>query len=647
MITLQFLAEWALRSAILILSGALLLKALRVKDPSVRLAAWTAMLCGSLAIPALHAVLPKAPLTVMRAASGPVGSPTKVYEVTQTPVSAFPRPDLREERRGAGVVKRFNWTRAAVTTYVLVALGLLLRLCFGLALSLRLLRASRATGQVTEGFEIRESDRVATPVTLGIARPAIVLPDDWGQWDTAKLDAVLAHERSHIRRHDSAVQLLSAIHRALLWHSPLSWFLHQRIVRTAEEASDDAALAVASDRAFYAEVLLDFMQRRARRPNWQGAPMARYGRADARIHRILDETVLSRGITRWSMAAILALGSPLAYAVAVAHPQTAAQAQAKTALAAPVQSATKGPLAFDIRPGKPSGQNSGRDSARALPSGRLMAPQILAQSASGPTPSVEAVKRQIEALLKTNVQPSTATTQEHTPVYLNGLGAVSAYTVTVKPQVDGQLMSVSFKEGDLVQAGQVLASIDPRPYQLQLTEAEGQLDRDQAQLADYKLTQSTVPKNQFDTRVAQFQGSIKTDQAKVDNAKLQLSYTQVAAPITGVAGLRLVDPGNVVHAADATGIVIINQLQPIAVLFNFVEDLLPQVLARFKQGASLSVEAWNRDNTVKLAIGHLTAVDNQIDQKTGTVRLKAEFDNKDGALYPNQFVNVRLILNPQ
>ena len=137
-------------------------------------------------------------------------------------------------------------------------------------------------------------------MTLGIARPAIVLPGDWREWDGAKLDAVLAHERSHIRRHDPAVQLLSAIHRALLWHSPLSWFLHRRIVRVAEEASDDAAVAVTRDRASYAEVLLDFMQRGVRGASWQGVPMARYGRPDERIHRILDGTALSRGVTRWS-----------------------------------------------------------------------------------------------------------------------------------------------------------------------------------------------------------------------------------------------------------------------------------------------------------------------------------------------------------
>lgn len=209
-------------------------------------------------------------------------------------------------------------------------------------MSLRLLHSSRATNRVTEGIEIRESDRVAAPVTLGITRPVIIVPADWREWDGAKLDAVLAHERSHIRRHDPAVQLLSAFHRAVLWHSPLSWFLHKRIVRAAEEASDDAAVAVIRDRAFYAEVLLGFIQRGVRSANWLGVPMARYGRADQRIHRILDGTSLSRGVTRGSVATILALLSPLAYVVAAAHPQSAAQVQPAVAPAAPVQAATPG-----------------------------------------------------------------------------------------------------------------------------------------------------------------------------------------------------------------------------------------------------------------------------------------------------------------
>ena len=355
--------------------------------------------------------------------------------------------------------------------------------------------------------------------------------------------------------------------------------------------------------------------------------MARYGRADERIHRILDGTALSRGVTRWSVAAILALGSPLAYLVAAAQPQSAAQAQA-----APVPATARKLPASDALTVKPSGQSSVEASAAALPGGRLMAPQVVAQSAPAAKP-------------------------ESAPVTLRGLGNVAAfYTVTVKPRVAGQLMSVSFTEGSLVQAGQLLASIDPQPYQIQLDQAEAQITRDQAllqnaraDLARYEglLAQNAIPKPQIDTQrgaVAQLEGSVKAETANVDNVKLQLSYTQVRAPITGVAGLRLVDPGNIVHAADPTGIVIITQLEPIAVLFAIPEDSVPQVRARLSEGASTPVEAWNRDDTVKIATGHLTAIDNQIDQETGTVKLKAVFDNKDGALFPGGFVNVRLLM---
>ena len=344
MTAIQFLAEWALRSSILIASGALLIKALRVKDPALRLAAWTVTLFVSLALPLLNAALPRLPLFIMPRAPARVETLPAAVDEAANPVPAVPFPDVgidrpvpphnpptgaalppsvQVEAHPAAVSAPFDWARAALILYVVVALMLLLRLGMGLAISLHLLRRSRATGQATEEIEIRELEGVTSPVALGIARPAIVLPGDWRQWNRSKLDAVLAHERSHIRRHDPAVQLLSAIHRALLWHSPLSWFLHRRIVRTAEEASDDAALAVNGDRAQYAEVLLDFMQRGVRRTSWQGVPMARYGRADKRIHRILDGTAVSRGVTRWSLAAILTLGLPLAGLVAAAHPQSA------------------------------------------------------------------------------------------------------------------------------------------------------------------------------------------------------------------------------------------------------------------------------------------------------------------------------------
>ena len=249
-------------------------------------------------------------------------------------------------------------------------------------------------------------------------------------------------------------------------------------------------------------------------------------------------------------------------------------------------------------------------------------------------------------------------TRSSIPVYLNGLGNVTAYyTVTVKSRVDGQIMKLDFNEGDLVKEGQVLIEIDPRPYQVQLELAQGTLARDQALLNNakldlerYKMLLATdaIPKQQLDTQaalVAQYEGTIKQDNGNIDNAKLQLVYAKVPAPITGVVGLRLVDPGNIVHAADANGMVVITQLQPIVVLFTIPEDSLPQVTQKLRAGAHLPADAYNRDNSKKLASGTLITLDNQIDSTTGTSRLKAVFDNKDNALFPQQFVNIRLLVD--
>jgi uncharacterized protein (TIGR03435 family) len=356
MTTITLLVEWAIRSSILILGGWLLLRALRVRDASIKLAAWTAMLGGSLAIPVLTAVLPQVHLAMPRwetvrpeavrsrpPPAPPVEAPREgVSEAAPAPMALVSRPDDR-------VPSRFDWALVTVTIYLLVAGAMLLRLFAGLAMSLRLLRTSRATGQATHGIAIRESDRVAAPVTLGMARPAIVLPADWREWSGVKLEGVLVHERSHVRRLDPAVQFVSVIHRALLWHSPLSWFLHKRIVRAAEEASDDAAVAATHDRASYAEALLDFMRQGVRGENWQGVAMARYDCPEERIHRILDGTALSRGVTRWSVVAILALGSPLAYVVATAKPQAQAPlAQAPRAVPSTATQPTATLPAFDV-----------------------------------------------------------------------------------------------------------------------------------------------------------------------------------------------------------------------------------------------------------------------------------------------------------
>jgi multidrug efflux system membrane fusion protein len=246
------------------------------------------------------------------------------------------------------------------------------------------------------------------------------------------------------------------------------------------------------------------------------------------------------------------------------------------------------------------------------------------------------------------------------PVYLDGLGSVTAfYTVSVRTRVDGQLMNVAVNEGDMVKEGQVIAQVDPRPFMVMLEVAEGQMARDQALLANARLdlqryqtllAQDAIPKQQLDTQgalVSQYEGNIKTDQANIDNANLQLTYAKVTAPITGRIGLRQVDPGNIVHASDANGLVIITQLTPISVLFTIPEDNLPQVLKKLRAGANPPVDAYNRDKTEKLDSGRLLTVDNTIDAATGTSKLKAIFDNSRNALFPNQFVNVRLLVDTQ
>jgi membrane fusion protein, multidrug efflux system len=264
-----------------------------------------------------------------------------------------------------------------------------------------------------------------------------------------------------------------------------------------------------------------------------------------------------------------------------------------------------------------------------------------AQAASDPRPVSVAVAPVVE---------------QDVPVYLTGLGAVTAFnTANIKSRVDGQIMKVNFIEGQFVNQGDLLIEIDARPFQVMLEQMQAQLFKDQASLRDAQLNldrytalipSGSIAQQQVDTQKAtvdQLEGQVRTDQAQIDNAKLQIVYCHITAPFSGRVGLRQVDPGNIVHATDTNPMLILTQLQPIAVIFTLPEDVLPKVADQMKKG-TLQVDALSRDDQTKLASGKLLTIDNEIDPTTGTAKLKAVFDNKDNKLWPNQFVNANLLL---
>jgi multidrug efflux system membrane fusion protein len=290
-----------------------------------------------------------------------------------------------------------------------------------------------------------------------------------------------------------------------------------------------------------------------------------------------------------------------------------------------------------------------------LLSGMMFMPGCGSTTASSPPSGKKGQGQKGSGQMSVPVAVAKAETRDM-PVVLSGLGSVEAFnTVVVKSRIDGQLVQIAFKEGQEVRQGDLLAVIDPRPYEVALAQAQATLFKDQSALKDAKLNMDrfaglvkdgVIPQQQYDTQVSQvgqLEGAVRADQANVDNVKLNLVYSRITAPVSGRVGLRQVDIGNMIHATDPNGLVVITQLQPIAVIFTLPEDNLPSVTQHMR-GGSLQVEAYSRDDQTKLATGKLLTIDNQIDQTTGTGKLKAVFDNHDHSLWPNQFVNARLLL---
>ena len=420
---------------------------------------------------------------------------------------------------------------------------------------------------------------VLEPGVVGFFRPVLLLPEKLVKsLNPAHLQAVIAHEMTHVRRRDNLTAAIHMVIEALFWFYPLVWWIGTKLVEEREKACDEAVVELGSEPQEYADAILKVCT------FYMDSPLACVaGISGANLKRRVQ-------------------------AILTANPSADLNPARKVALIAAAVAALAIPLAV----------------------GMLDAPSIRAQS-----------HPLMPAIHETQATPVAASDPAND--YLSTLGMVTATSVVVRPRIDGLLTSVSFKEGDTVQAGQVLASIDSHNFDAQLAEAQSQLTKDEAQFAWLREAPSRGEKER-EAGLAQWEGTIKSDQAKLEAVKLLISYAQVTAPMTGIVGLRRVDPGNMVRATDADGIATINQIKPIAVIFNPAADSLPQVLARLNKRNPVTVEAWSSDYTRKLANGSVIAVDNQIDSTTGTVKVKATFDNKDGALFPNEFVNVRLLL---
>ena len=486
------------------------------------------------------------------------------------------------------------------------------------------------------------SSLVNVPTVIGWMRPVILIPvESLTGLSVEHIAALLAHELAHIRRNDYLASILQSIAEAVLFYHPAVWWISEQIRAERELCCDDVAVAASGDALTYARALAEL---ESQQPRFKPAVAANGGSLVNRIRRLIEPAHASVNnlpgpAAAWAMTLLWLAGVGVTMVHAAQTPaarvnplSAPAQAHVSTNLAAP------GPVAALATHARDTLLYDPLLSAQAAQP--VVPPQGHGDGQDVPAPvpvSISKVKR------------------ADVPVYLNGLGNVApSNTITVKTRVDGQIMSVNFQEGEMVKQGQVLFTIDPQPYEIMLTQVEGQLERDQAQLAgvqkDLKLLQTrfnsgSIGADQLNAQVTlagQMEGTLKSDQAAVENAKLRLAYSKVTAPFAGRIGLRLVDPGNVVHAADNTELLVISQVQPIAVLFQVPEDTLQPVLKKLRSGVKLTAEAWNRSMSSKLATGYLVAVDNTINETTGTAKLKAIFSNNDEELFPGQFVNIRL-----
>lgn len=492
MTTLAFVAQWALRSAAIVVVATLLLRVCRMKDASVRLAVYVAVLFASLSIPMLSAIVPAVPLITLRPASVSEAVPI-VTSINVTPESNAPAVVQETQVSPRSVIEQ-----VALALYISIAGILLLRLIVGLALGLRMLRGSRRTGESFGGIELRESERVVVPVTLGLIRAAIVLPLDWRHWEGTKLEAVLAHERSHVARWDPLIQAISGLHRALVWFCPTSWFLHRQIVRVAEEASDDAALAVVRDRASYAGILLDFMRGCSRATAWEGVAMARNGRPEDRIRRILNETVISRGVSLRTAIVIAALISPMAYVAAAARP---------------VQASLPAPIAFQF-------------AAPAL--------TPLAQDAAQPEPSIVPPPPRSPAVPPAPAQapkpPQTPTQPAASSAPQAGTSAIRNYVI-----VDGDSMTMTGSwtsddlngRGDLrARYGEHFAWFRQNGHDYVITDAAILADIDKAMEPQKAVNRSQATVNDAQAKVNALQAKVNAHQGDVNAAQNEVNHRQ-------------------------------------------------------------------------------------------------------------------------